>query len=236
MKKALATAIFIFKLTPLTQKQTNIILYSSIAATGITILAIWKRNWIMENLSLFKIRAKAVVKKEYNAWNSKDGSKITENDPAIITRLQKYWQEGAGRTLSDAGARAEAWSAAFISYVMKKSGVKNFPFSASHSTYITAAIKNRKEGKKGIKGYKVDEKKVQVGDLVCYARQSGANYDSAGPYLSHCDIITKINKNEADSVGGNVSQSVSKTIVPLTHDGFIDKSKDKKGYFVIIKK
>jgi len=188
----------------------------------------------MQHLSLFKLRASAIVKREFNAWNK--GEKKTEDDAAMISRLQKYWREGAGRTLNEASARAEAWSAAFISYIMKKSGVKEFPFSASHSTYITQAIKNRKDDNKSrIKGYRINEKKVEIGDLVCYPRQSGVGYDTTGAYLSHCDIVMNIKKGEAETVGGNVSQSVSKTMVPLTTDGFIDKTKEKKGYFVIIK-
>lgn len=217
---------------PQTQKY---LIYSSIALAGLS-LAVWKRKWIKENLSWFKVKVKNVVASEFRAWNKKDGKK-TETDPDVIERLQKYWRDGAGRTISDASARAEAWSAAFISYVMKKSGAgKHFPYSSSHSTYITAAIKNRKEDNKNrFKGYRPSEQKVEVGDLVCYPRQSGVGYDTTGAFLSHCDIITKVRAFEADSVGGNVSQSVSKTMVPLTKDGFIDKSKDKKGYFVIIK-
>ena len=210
------------------------LLYGSIGFAGLSLIAIWQRKWIMQHLSLFKIRASAIVKREFNAWNR--GNKKTEDDAAMINRLQKYWREGAGRTISDATARAEAWSAAFISYIMKKSGVKDFPFSASHSTYITHAIKNRKEDNKSrIKGYRINEKKVEIGDLVCYPRQSGVGYDTTGAYLSHCDIVMTIKKGEAETVGGNVSQSVSKTMVPLTTDGFVDKTKEKKGYFVIIK-
>jgi hypothetical protein len=55
--------------------------------------------------------------------------------------------------------------------------------------------------------------------------------------MSHCDLITSIKGNDAIGIGGNVSDSVSKTTYPLK-DGKIDKSKDTKSYggiFVVIK-
>jgi hypothetical protein len=69
---------------------------------------------------------------------------------------------------------------------------------------------------------------------VCYPRQSGVNYDTKGSYSSHCDLVVSLKDNEAISIGGNVSDSVTKTIVPLKN-GKIDMEKEKKGYFVVIK-
>lgn len=179
----------------------------------------------------------SVAQSEFDYWNK--GGKKKENDPQVIDTIQKYWKEGAGIShFNNQQARDTAWSAAFISYNMRKSGAgDDFPYSASHSTYIVQSIKNRKENNSNpFKGYKPSEVKVEVGDLVCYARSgSGANYDTTGSYASHCDLVTKSEKDEAVSVGGNISNSVSETIVPLDAEGKIDKSKDKKGYFVVIK-
>jgi len=82
------------------------------------------------------------------------------------------------------------------------------------------------------------EAKVEVGDLVCYPRQASATYDTTGAYMSHCDLVTEIKGDEAITIGGNVGNSVTKTIVPIDSKGFIDKSRDKKGYggyFTVIK-
>jgi len=55
--------------------------------------------------------------------------------------------------------------------------------------------------------------------------------------MSHCDLIIAADKNTAIGIGGNVSNSVSKTNYALKN-GKIDKAKDTKGYggvFTIIK-
>ena len=52
--------------------------------------------------------------------------------------------------------------------------------------------------------------------------------------MSHCDLVVSTNEKQAVTIGGNVSDSVTKTIVPLKN-GKIDMSKENKGYFVVIK-
>jgi len=173
---------------------------------------------------------------EYDFWKS--GS-IKEGNPATMERLRKYWKEGAGVTnWSDDRMTDEAWSAAFISYIMKKSGAgSDWKYSPSHSTYIVDSIKNRKENNSNpFKGYKPEEVKLEVGDLVGKARQSGVDYDTKGNYKSHTDVVVNIKDGIADTIGGNVSNSVYLTKVPLNASGKIDNSKvsgDK--YFVVIK-
>ena len=173
---------------------------------------------------------------EYKAWKS--GS-TKEGNSATIERLRKYWKEGAGVTnWSDDKMTNEAWSAAFISYIMKKSGAgSEWKYSPSHSTYIVDSIKNRKENNSNsFKGYKPEEVKLKIGDLVGKARQSGVNYDTKGSYKSHTDVVVNIKDGVADTIGGNVRNSVSLTKIPLDANGKIDNSKvSGNKYFVVIK-
>lgn len=185
----------------------------------------------------FKKKLIKLANEEHDAWN-KNG-KIKEGNPTTLDRLRKYWEEGAGVKKDDNYYINEAWSSAFISYLMRKAGAgKDFTYAQSHSQYITDSIKNRKENKSAkFKGYRPNEVKVKVGDLVCYPRQAGVTYESQAGYKSHCDLITQINGNIATGIGGNVSDSVTKKQYALK-DGKIDKSKDNKGYggiFTVIK-
>jgi hypothetical protein len=173
-----------------------------------------------------------LAKAEYDAWN-KDDVQRKEGDSSMIESIKKYWNEGTDTFWSESKMVSEAWSSAFISYLMKKAGAgDDFKRSNSHSVYIRDAIKNRKEGNKNpFKGYKPTEVSVAKGDLVCFARQGGVGYDTNGAYMSHCDLVVDVKDNKATSIGGNVSNSVSKTIVDLDSK---NKIKDKK-YFVVIK-
>lgn len=187
--------------------------------------------------SSFKKKLVNLANEEFDAWN-KNG-RIKEGNQDTLPRLRKYWEEGAGVKKDDNYYIKEAWSSAFISYIMRLAGAgDDFKYSSSHSQYISQAVKNRKENNsKKFKGYKPNEVEVKVGDLVCYPRQSGVGYDSGAGYKSHCDLITSIDGNNAVGIGGNVSDSVSKKNYALK-DGKIDKSKDTKDYggiFVVIK-
>jgi hypothetical protein len=188
----------------------------------------------IKKISSFKTSLISNANNEWAAWNNE--GKIKEGDPRTMDRLRRYWREGGGQNWSDKRMTDEAWSAVFISWLMKISGAGNdFKYNASHSKYIRASITNRKDNNTNpFKGYKPEEVEVEEGDLVCYARQSGVGYDTTNSYASHCDLVTNIN-GDAESIGGNVSNSVTKTIVPLTADKKIDRSRDKKKYFVVIK-
>ena len=109
----------------------------------------------------------------------------------------------------------------------------DFVYSASHSSYIRDSIKNRKENNDNpFKAYRLEEKKVEVGDLVCYSRQSGVDYDTTNRYKSHCDIVVKIDKNKAEVIGGNVNNTVGKKTINLKNGKLNDTQKD---WFTLIK-
>jgi hypothetical protein len=182
----------------------------------------------------FKNKLVDLANSEWNKWN-KGGKRIKEGSKETIQDLRNYWQEGAGVKQNDKYYVSEAWSSAFISYLMRKAGAgDDFKYATSHSQYIAEAVKNRKENNsKKFKAYKPEEVEVLVGDLVCYPRQSGVSYESKAGYKSHCDLITEINGNVAIGIGGNVSDSVTKKNYYLSN-GKIDKSKGKD-VFVVIK-
>lgn len=197
-------------------------------------LGVIYRKTISKRLSAFKKKLVSDALAEWEAWNKEGRAK--EGSSKTMERLRKYWKEGTNTSNSDSYYINTPWSATFISYLFKKAGAgKDFKYNPSHSSYIVSAIKNRKENNKNpFKGYKPNEVKVEEGDLVCFPRQAGINYNSVGNYKGHCDLVVKVEDSKAVSIGGNVSDSVTKTIVPLK-DGKIDMSKQNKGYFVVIK-
>jgi hypothetical protein len=154
----------------------------------------------------FRRRAVKYAKQEYKRWNE---GQIKETQQDIYDELKKYWDK-LDWNENQWSPTGTAWSGAFISYLMSKARARDdFKYSASHSDYIRESIKNRKENNNNkFKGYKLNEKKVEVGDLVCFARQSGVNYDTNSYYSSHCDIVTEIDGTTAYGIGGNGEQSL----------------------------
>jgi hypothetical protein len=174
-----------------------------------------------------------IAKQEWNRWNK---GTIKEGDPALRPVLLDYWVTGTGRRLNQPGWwSAHPWSAAFISWVMCKSGAgAAFAYSAAHAVYIARAKQNRlANAANPFKAYRVTEVKPRPGDLVCRSRAgSGATYDTIRPgMLTHCDVVTDIQSGRLLTIGGNVKQSVSQTQVSTNAAGFVTKP----GYFAVIR-
>jgi len=192
------------------------------------------RDKIFISMSDFKKNVTKLAEQHWNIWGK---GTIKEGDKRTMDELRSYWASVGWGSKPDSVKVNEAWSAAFISYMMKQAGAGAFfPYSASHSTYIVQSIKNKKAKAGKFQGFKPNETKVEVGDLIGRARQTGVTYDTTGAYKSHTDIVTEIKDGKAKMIGGNVSNSVAATWVKLDEAGKIAPSEiSKKGYFVVIK-
>lgn len=212
------------------QRTQNILTIGIVGAVlvGITTFLVIRRKKSVGK-TIFRRRAVKYAKQEYKKWQE---GKIKETRQDVYDDLKRYW-ESIGWNENQWSPSGVAWSSAFISYIMRKARAKDdFKYSQSHSDYIRDAIKNRKENNNNkFKGYKLEEKKVEIGDLVCYAREDGVNYDTTRYYTSHCDIVVDIDDNYAYGIGGNVSDSVTMTKIPLK-DGIVQKGNRR---FAVIK-
>lgn len=156
---------------------------------------------------------------------------IKETDSRFRRLLQEFWK-AAGIKESSINwyiTSRQPWSAAFISYVMTKSGHKDFPVSASHSCF---AAKIKKGNIPGYELKRVTEYSPKVGDIVLKNRGYGVNFDNLHcGQKSHSDIVFKKDENYLYTIGGNVGDKISITKVPINKNGKITNSK----YFAIIK-
>jgi hypothetical protein len=210
-------------------KTKNIVLYATatLIAVGLlyTIFRVSTKNFLAK--SPFRRRSVRIAKQELEKWNKR---KETSKD--VYPYLNEYWKSIGWN--ENQWSTSTSWSSAFISYVMKKAKAtkEDFNFASTHAKYIKKAIENRKnKTRRGFKGYRLNEKKVEIGDLVCYARQSGVGYDTTSDYLSHCDIVVAIDGDNALAIGGNVSNSVTESKIPLV-DGYVKEGNKR---FVVIK-
>ncbi|MBV9758664.1 MAG: DUF2272 domain-containing protein, partial [Alphaproteobacteria bacterium] len=119
-----------------------------------------------------------------------------------------------------------AWSAAFISYIMRLDGAgARFPYSAAHADYINIG---RQMSLGQVTGYAVNAERPeayapQAGDLICTGRgqYAGLKFDDlpTGRFLSHCDIVVQVSPGSLSVVGGNVDDAVTLKHVPVSGDG-----------------
>ena len=158
-----------------------------------------------------------------------------EADDEFYLRVADYWKEGVDMDLTGKDTH-EPWSAAFISWVMKKAGMgERFSYSDWHATYIRNSILARRRDDPSFAywGYRLSERAPQVGDLVGYARQGGISYDyQPTVYASHTDLVVAVRPGEIDVIGGNVKDSVTKKTLKTDQDGkLID---DHYRWFVVM--
>lgn len=173
-----------------------------------------------------------------------------ESDPVNFPRVLAYWravEEGGpaiarnraryGTVLAHADAPAAiwgepAWSAAFISYVMRAAGVdqREFAGSAAHAFYIDAMLADAAAFPatapfipRDWYGYA-----PQPGDLLC-ADRSGrplphwqARLAETGVFRPmHCDIVLRAGPGEVGAVGGNIGDAVTLSRFPADAAGHL---------------
>jgi hypothetical protein len=164
-----------------------------------------------------------------------------ERAPGLWERVGEYWWLGQNADRPESAwtgmhnergdlieARRDddyAWSAAFISYVMRTAGAgARFPYAPSHSTYINIA-KEMKLGRSTgwiIVAERLEEYAPVPGDLVCYSREKRpVKYEQLprGHFAGHCDIVVGRGDGQISVIGGNVFHAVTMKHVPVTADG-----------------
>ncbi len=177
-----------------------------------------------------------------------------EADPANFPRVLAYWRaldddrgavarnrpfyvaalSGNAAPASGGGGlwRDPAWSAAFVSFVLRGAGVdrREFPPDAAHGGYVDALVRDaerfpalapfvpREPG-----GYA-----PRPGDLVCadrgpdpiaHWRERAADRGRFRPM--HCDIVVEAGPGSVLAVGGNLGDAVVRTRFPVDGSGYL---------------
>jgi hypothetical protein len=157
---------------------------------------------------------------------------MAERQPGLWQRIGEYWWEGmnAGAPESRWTGKHDAqgnvfpvpvngqyaWSAAFISYVMRIAGAgPDFPYAADHATYINYAARAA-QGKVAQPLLIAEDPASyapRLGDLACFPRGDARNLTFADlptpqNFPAHCGIVTGGGPDEVDVIGGNVDDAV----------------------------
>ena len=176
-----------------------------------------------------------IARDELQRWKDKK-----ETDPVMAPVLRDYWN-AAGRhftesQLTDPAFHKHApWSAAFVSWVMKRAGAgQAFAYSAAHANYVVSAKANRaSDNPNRFKAYRISEAAPEPGDVICKGRGSDTvTFDNVKAGMpTHGDIVVGREGNELLTIGGNVSNSVSLRRVKVDASGRIADPR----FFAIIK-
>ncbi len=175
----------------------------------------------------------------------------TDNQPGLWQRVGDYWwgldagsadaavtpkYDGSGNPYPGA---APAWSAAFISYVMRMAGAgTGFPYSPLHADYINAAA----NGIGVLQAGAPDRMAPVPGDIICLPRGEAAGLRfadlPANRFTAHCDLVVAATPSVLTVVGGNVGASVTMKHVPVAGGLLAPGGRvldDRYGWFAVLR-
>jgi hypothetical protein len=153
-----------------------------------------------------------------------------EATPQGCALAQRYWRiVGTEIDCRRITQPAWAWSAVFISWVMRKAGLdeRQFLTGQSHSMYVVDA----RDGIRPAPAFRVETLPAmpRPGDLICAPRGRDKYIGSPaeirfGATPMHCDIVVEVDTaaRVVKAIGGNVQQSVSMDVVELGDSGKLD--------------
>jgi hypothetical protein len=148
---------------------------------------------------------------------------LNSDDP-LRSRTGKHDEHGNVFAPDQDGSYA--WSAAFISYVMRLAGAGDrFPYSECHCDYINEARRaSMHQSPRGrVWAHSPETYAPRPGDLICLGevddRPLRFSDLPAGHFAGHCDIVVKTEPSVLTVIGGNVNDAVSIKHVPIAQDG-----------------
>ncbi len=171
---------------------------------------------------------------------------LAERHPAAFSKLLAYWSAVGWQDTIDRNKRAFSmgiadtctseeratggrdtiwgclpWSAAFVSFIMRATGIDQaeFPPSAAHATYVDALIQHsdRWGPRATFVAHEIDGYAPASGDMICYDRSRTARLATLAQRRAepgvfrpmHCDIVVGTAPGEVVALGGNVAQAVT---------------------------
>lgn len=169
------------------------------------------------------------------------GEEEASHSPGLWERIGEYWWLGQdidrresawtgmhdenGQEIEQSREDYFAWSAAFVSYVMRTAGAgARFPYAPSHYVYINIG-KEMKLGRTSgwaVVAERPDDYAPVPGDLICFSRERRPLKYQRLPirrFAGHCDIVVARAKDQITVIGGNVDHAVTMKHVPVTADG-----------------
>jgi hypothetical protein len=158
---------------------------------------------------------------------------VQERDAA--QRINDYWKSVDRPNLTGLDTEVP-WSAAFISWDIESAGVPRDLFcpDARHTIYVERMVLREKQPGAAFVPHHVNERAPQVGDLLCAARDGGGTtLENLNRGPGHCDIVVEVRPGKLHAIGGNVHDSVSRSVFPLDARGFLSPIAGRPFFTVI---
>jgi hypothetical protein len=158
---------------------------------------------------------------------------VQERDAA--QRINDYWKSVDRPSLTGLDTDVP-WSAAFISWDIQSAGVPRDLFCPDdrHTIYIERIVLRARRPGAAFVPHHLNEYAPRVGDLICASREGGGTtLENLNRGPGHCDIVVEVRPSEVHAIGGNVHDSVSRSLFPLDANGFLSPIAGRQFFTVI---
>ena len=161
---------------------------------------------------------------------------LWEDTQAGGALVAKYWN-AVGKPWDGADCD-KPWSAAFVSWLMREAGVPRQAFAggALHSEYLQAIADQSQDTARHFRLRDAADYSPKPGDLICAPRDGSkrARFDQIEPHSPmHCDLVIANADGILDSIGGNVRNSVSRTLRHVDQYGLATSATDRPWQLVV---
>ena len=193
---------------------------------------------------------------------------LAEQHPAAFSKVLAYWSAAGAQDFIDRNKRAfitgattictdderatdgrdlvwgcQPWSAAFISHIMRSTGIDRaeFPPAIGHRTYIDAliALGDLWGAQAPFLAHDIADYAPRPGDLICADRArrnpittiDDRRRETGASRPMHCDIVIDTAPGELRAIGGNVAQAV--TAVRYQTDALGRLTRTGRRWFVV---
>lgn len=163
-----------------------------------------------------------------------------DEDEEHSERINLYWQATGEPSLSGRDCD-QAWSAAFIVWLMRTVGVPEtlFPSTISHRVYLSKFLTEAPDTV--FLPHTISEYQPKPGDLICAIRENSVSDETKGLSTPedlkkaklHCDIVMETDGRTLQAIGGNVRNSVSRSFLTLSPQGHLQPT-PRRPWFLII--
>jgi hypothetical protein len=199
-----------------------------------TILSLAKREW--------EFFGKQTILFDGEEESIPHVGKWEDDGEAYAVRVNWYWR-AVGKPRLDGNDCRQPWSAAFVSWIMQEAGVPEYQFPAAeaHRDYLLRIMDDADDPGAAFRPHAIDEYRAQPGDLICATRgRPDESLNGQHPYLVlldhsklHCDIVVERDGDTIATIGGNVRNSVSRTLLKLDENGFVRPTRRRPWFLVV---
>ncbi len=103
-----------------------------------------------------------------------------------------------------------------------------------HTIYVERMVERAKKPGAVFIAHPPDERAPRVGDLICASRNgSGTTLQNLNRGAGHCDIVVEVRSGQVAAIGGNVGDSVTRSVFPLDERGFLSPLSGRPFFAVI---